>query len=575
MDTVKEGYIPRKRVYPLKMETIPTVETQSHVKGLEDNNGLIMSNASPDDLYADDVVSSQNTAGFEKDNDFRFKRHKNKHNDGVPSLGERLDNLKNMNPTKHIETFDSSLPPQPPVSTGNDVSDKTENKTENENKERSSSQNSHENEHSNNYNHSGTDSLSNRLPNVNHWQPMYYGMMPYQGSPMYQSQFNSIAGSMPSTIPPFLNPSMQYIPDSTYKYFPQQINPSSQLLPPPQLQANNPQYSRKASKGRKSIAEQRGRRLSIMSEREHNIISPHRDVPEEQFYRHIGNMSFSQNLQLRQLYTWCAIRGLEKLNSSIKEVEKVRPYNTQNGPSSRKLATGIIKEFVGELRRGIVDIDWEAEDYEADTENSIGNVDDTMLKDLFNDEEEDLTNNDDVTYYYNGLDVKKVAKRKRNTHRRIESAKKVNNSKAQTLLPNSKNFENETNLKILQEKVDKLKQEIDDWAHVLDTQNPDHEWQKPINKKESEKLEPLEIINQNNIYSMNDMENLLERRLNKFNHESHLLKSHTEALSQITAKKTNSLSRAFISNEHESVNSLNSNLLLKGLGEVLGRNYES
>lgn len=569
------GSIPRKRVYPLKMETLPMAsdgkeikESQNIATSTQKQNQEPEPEPEPNIDMNEKESQNSTTSDFENDYDFRFKRHKINKINGVPSLGERLDNLQDMKKAKWVENFDSSMPRVYSQNISSTRKDK--------------------------YNNPQYNDLPSSQPNVNmgeipylganQWQqPIYYIPMP--ASPLYASQLPG--GTIPSQ---YINQSMPVLPNSSLQpFYPQPSIPgSSQLLPPPQLNSANLQYVLRTRHDRKSIAEQRGRRLSIMSNRDQTVISPHNDVPEDQFYRHLGNTSFAPNLQLKQLFTWCTIRGLEKMRHDSKDQEKFDDGLSESFVETKWIALSIIGEFVDDLRRGHIDIDWEAEDLSEISKKEIGNDDkqeeaeDTVLRNLFadDDDSESSENNTskDLTYYYTGLGVKKITKKKSwtsKTEATLQTDKDIENNekKEKPLLPNSKNVKNEQNLMILVEKVDKLKKEIEDWIEVLDNQKPEVEWESMSNLQKDDVDKIKEDIEQksstDDLLSIKDLEQDLVDRMNRLAVHSHLIKSHSEILSKTTSKNVRILSKEFMYRESVQKKTTEPKLLLRGLSQTL------
>lgn len=77
-----------KQVYPLRMETIPILES--------DSKATLQSNepTQKDEEETEYFENKQSVSNLSPD--LKFKRHKNKHIQGFPTLGERLDNLQDI-----------------------------------------------------------------------------------------------------------------------------------------------------------------------------------------------------------------------------------------------------------------------------------------------------------------------------------------------------------------------------------------------------------------------------------------------------------------------------------------------
>ena len=607
-DRIGNTSIPRKRIYPLRMETLPDEPNNKEVN--KDTN-VVTSTQNPRrqsiNVLKKNIPSSQdtsvpNTDGFEDDQDFRFKRHKLPKGKGMQSLGERLDNLQDMKRAKWMDNFDSSI----------------RNTRDRNSRDRVKS--------GRNNNKNDIDMPSSR-PNLNmdqipylgasQWQqqsqpqqPMYY--IPVPTSPMYNSQMP--VGSIP---PQYMSQGIPIIPNSSIQpFYPSQSIPSSsQLLPPPQLNATNLQYTQNTRHNRRSLAEQRGRRLSIMSNRDQTMISPHRDVPENQFYRYLGHTPGDPDLQLRQLYSWCAIRSFERLRRDLKSQEKFSDALPPNFIENKNITLSIIQNFVDDLRRGQIDIDWNAEDrsdierYKEKPRENFSNEpdepEDTILKNLFrddddeddenidvsNEEQEDRDHNDETedndtrseSFYYTGINVKKVPKRndKRTNKNDIDTESQpqrktnITRKKELPLLPNSKNIKNEQNLMILTGKVENLKKELQDWIDILDNQNIQEDIRNDLKllhtdvDTESVGRELEEKTSVPHLLSTADLEKDLVDRMNKLQVHTHLIKSHSDLLRDITSKRIKQLSNEFKKREKPKGEIVDSKLLLRGLSESL------
>lgn len=610
-DRIGNASIPKKRIYPLRMETLPD---EANDKEVNKDMNIVTSTQNPRrqsiDISKKDMPSSQesfvpNTDGFENDQDFRFKRHKLPKGKGMQSLGERLDNLQDMKRAKWMDNFDSSI----------------RNTYDGNNHDRvKPSRNTNMNKKNNN----DIDLPSSR-PNLNmdqipylgasQWQqsqsqqPMYY--IPIPTSPMYNSQMPM--GSIP---PQYMSQGIPMIPNSSIQpFYPSQSIPSSsQLLPPPQLNANNLQYTQNTRNNRRSLAEQRGRRLSIISNRDQTMISPHRDVPENQFYRYLGHIPGDPDLQLRQLYSWCAIRSFERMRHDLKSQEKFSDALPHNFIENKNIALSIIQNFVDNLRRGQIDVDWNAEDRsdierykEKPRDNSFNELDepeDTILKNLFrdndeedentdisNEEHEDMRHNDGTesndtrseSFYYTGINVKKVPRTndKRINQNDVEIVsqpqRKANTmrKKELPLLPNSKNIKNEQNLMILTEKVDSLKKELKDWIDILDNHNIQEDMRNDLKSlhtdvdTEAIERELEEKTSVPHFLSTEDLEKDLVNRMNKLQLHTHLIKSHSDLLRDTTSNRVKQLLNEFRRREKPKGETVDSKLLLRELSESL------
>lgn len=551
---------PIRRAYPLKMETIPSSSSYSELK---DAHMQETGDSSRDDNQAihreEEEYSTlkPNVSSFETDDDFKFKRHKNKHINGVPSLGERLDNLQDIKRAKWVDNFNSSMPIAQ-EKTRNNISSPMIQTSQLHPEEALP-----------------PPPTSLPAPAAPYMPYMYYypmpspahPMMPFMGSPMHPSQLdgshyvNSSVSIMPnSSLQPFFPPAHQS----------QQNGDTPQLLPPPPLYPYNflhsqqqPQrqqelqqdYVQKSRNRRKSIAVNRGRRLSMLASQDdqHAIISPHKDVPEEDFYRHIGNTSFGKGLQIRQLFNWCIIRSLRNLENedSEKQHPEIKRKLKNNGGEyvdPRRIALVIMKEFVNDIRKGTVDIDWEAEEESIYEDEAAENGEDTELRELFDDDDDEISE-----------DMKNLPRKSKRNRSRTADDKRPK-------IPNSKNVENEKNLESLEGKVDAIKEEIKGWAEVLDSQTPETEWRHLSEEMITSEHEPE--IAQASI-SIHDIRQDLVTRMDQLHIHAHMLSSNAQALSELSTQKIDKLSHHFVSTVNCNLRQVNAKNLLKGLSKSL------
>ncbi|AQZ13267.1 DSN1 (YIR010W) [Zygosaccharomyces parabailii] len=484
IDRSSTGSTPPRRRHGLKMETLPVdMKSANTVEAREEDYHF------------------KSTSSFETDEDFKFKRHRNKRNTGVPSLGERLDNLQDVKKARWVDNFNSSIPQALP---------------------RPESMRSPE-------------SSQIRTSQASPYMPyMYYYPMPPM-APMAPMP-------MPFQSPP---PPMHDVPNSSLQpFYPpaQQGQDTPQLLPPPHLysynflhqnQEESQNHEQRTRERRKSLQARRGRRLSVLASKDEEPVvrSPHRDVPEEDFYRHIGDTSFGKGLQIRQLFNWCIIRALRKKETQQEEEKDRSP--SPDGLDPDKITLTIIKEFVNDLRRGKINIDWEAEEideYENDGE-------DTELRDLFAEDERPhkLTKN-------------RHADRPR--------------------MPNVKNVENEKNLADLQAKIEAIRKEIKEWAELLDAQNPGSEWDDLRRLSlENYKIPISQELKKDNDNYGASFQQELDERVNKLQLNTHLLESSENALSQLSQRKIDLLSGDFVSATNAA--KVDAKTLLRGLSGSL------
>ncbi|EDO15201.1 hypothetical protein Kpol_401p6 [Vanderwaltozyma polyspora DSM 70294] len=542
----------RKSVYPLRMERIPLGS---------DYKASQISTQDTEINKEGDINESvkHRMSSYESDEDFQFKRHKNKHINGVPSLGERLDNFQDIKKAKWVENFNSSAVNLPEQVKSNDTEEVGyDNRNDIQMKTSPPP-------------HLQQSQLHSQPQHPSYIPYMYYYPVPTPGHPMMQFPNSPIVQSQmdPSQ---YGNNSISMMPNSSMQPFYASQQPQNhtgvpgqgeipQLLPPPLvypynfMQPSQNPYMQKIKDRRKSMAAQRGRRVSMLSMYDENIgiISPHKDVPEEDFFRHIGDGSFGKGLQIRQLFSWCAIRSLRKMETepNFRQESLSVPSDSRDEDSylnPKKIALKIISEFVNDLRKDKIDIDWEAEislDDDDDDDTGNANADDTELRQLFEEDE------DDTDY---------IAKPKKNKPKR-----KTKSQLPKMKIPNIKNLENETNLKLLEENIKKLKSEISDWAIVLNNQSPHSEWE-DLCKEYT--FEP-EVEFQDTEATTDNLENELNIQMDKLNLHSHLLGSTSTALSKLNNKKRNMLAQVLSSKVKTSKQQVNSKLLLNELSKSL------
>lgn len=480
------------------------------------------------------------TSSFEADDDFKFKRHKNKQRNGVPSLGERLDNLQDIKKARWVDNFNSSMPNGREAIPNGDSSPRIRTQEQSQP-------------------YSQGAQVSGGLAGAPYMPYMYYYPMPTQGPPMVP-----YVGSPVHTVQmesgQYMNSSM--VPNTSLQPFfpppppqPRYENGVSQLLPPANfypygMVQSQQQYAQKSRERRKSIALNRGRRLSLLASQndQHGIISPHKDVPERDFHRHIGDTSFGKGLQMRQLFNWCIIRALRNLEKKEAHGQQASGNSEDKYINPNKMALSILKEFVNDLRKGTIDIDWEAEECVSGDDEADGTGEDTELRELF---EED---NETDKIHTEG--EKSSVRRTRSTGARKEHPK----------IPNSKNAQNEKNLEALTLRIKNIKQEIESWAQVLTAQRPEAEWQalqyETRTPDESLKTEALK-------FSVDDPHDELSQRLDRLQIHSHLLGSSSQALSLLVEDRNDKLSQDFVSLVRHNKQDLDSKALLKGLSKSL------
>ncbi|KAL3233600.1 Kinetochore-associated protein DSN1 [Nakaseomyces bracarensis] len=323
---------------------------------------------------------------------------------------------------------------------------------------------------------------------------------------------------------------------------------------------------------------QRGRRLSMLSgpDRKNTIVSPHKEVPEEEFYKHVGDVSFGKGLQVRQLFNWCSDRTYTRiLESDRKRASNVKTgYDDNVYGDPKKITMDIIKCFVQDLKKGTVEIDWEAEEEEVIEE---GLVDDSELRALFEDYEDDDTRGANVkrTLGYHDEEDFDVTLAIQPTRPELENRKKLHRSRGNNLrkrkiiapqfrLPNSKNVENEKNLQMLKEKISRLEKEIDDWASTLDSYDAHEDWDRIRNVK----TDPVPKDVSTGI-EIEKVGTSLHERIYCLSSNAHLLDSTSRALLESLKLKIDKLSRVCYINDAIEKKSLDTRQLLQGLASTL------
>lgn len=484
-------------------------------------------------------------SSFEADDDFKFKRYKNKQSNGVPSLGERLDNLQDIKKARWVDNFNSSMPNgREAVPNGGSSPDlRTQD---------------HSQPYSQGVQGSGGLKGAPYMPYMYYYPIPTQGapMVPFVGSPMHPAQMegghyiNSSHSVMPnSSLQPFFPPLPQQ---------PRYENGSSQLLPPATFYPYNAvqsqqQQTQRTKDRRKSVLDNRGRRLSLLAlqDDQHGIVSPHKSVPERDFHRHIGNTSFGKGLQLRQLFNWCIIRALRKLEEKESSSQRTTGNAGDRYVDPTKIALSILKEFVNDLRKGAIDIDWEAEEEASGDDEAVGTGEDTELRELFEDEEDPKKDK--------GLNDKHTKRRLRSKVGRSEDSK----------IPNSKNVQNEKNLEALESRIKDIKEEIESWAQVLSAQQPEAEWE-AIDKDVSRmSLVPSKV--EATDHTMDNIQEDLIQRLDRLQIHSHLLGSSSQALSLLIRDRHDKLSQDFASIIKHNGPEIDPKALLKGLSKSIAQ----
>ncbi|AAS54737.1 AGR247Cp [Eremothecium gossypii ATCC 10895] len=470
----------RSGVQGLKVHTLPTDPDDAKQSGsaVRTSQSQGYEDAQIDDEYA----KAKPQSSFEMDEDFKFKRRRRKDE----ALGERLESLQEMQQARWVENFNSSMQQAPPVVPSQ----------------------------------YGQLAPPNMMAPPQYMPYMYYYPMPAPMVPIPTSPQRP--GEMPS--------SMQGYPNtSTQPFFPHlgpmmgggQVVPQQGMYPGYYSQeardmsrARDPQQSRDR---RKTIMSQRGRRLSMLSlqgdERavdamRSEIVSPHKDVPETDFYRHIANTSFGRGLQTRQLFNWCFIRCLRKYEENIGTMSAGNDAADYTSP--KRISMMILKEFVQDLRKGKLEMDWDGKSIpEGDEQGDV--TEDTVLRELFDEDE----------------------------HHGARSSPTRRKRKAM-LIPNEKNIQNMENIKVLEEKIAELRDEISQWSVELDKE--EHQTAATVLETvpqsrdvEIDALPAVPIVPNFKMQFCQSMDRLLG--------SSHLLAAHAQLLSKTLALKSGKIAK--------------------------------
>ncbi|AET39455.1 MIND complex subunit DSN1 Ecym_4401 [Eremothecium cymbalariae DBVPG len=483
----------RSGIHGLKVHTLPT--EPSDLKHNSHSNIRSTQSQEEEEDIEDEYSRVKPQSSFETDEDFKFKRRRRKHS----ALGDRLDSLQDIQNAKWMDNFNSSMQVPQPIPQQVQMGGPSQYMQSPQGRQQAAV-----------------------MPPPQYMPYMYYYPMPPPMMPMPTSPQRQIE-NIPS--------SMQGYPNtSTQPFFPhlaasmgnnQLVIPSAMYPPHYSHESRDPRNSRDR---RRSIMSQRGRRLSMLSFQgedknvdvmKSEIISPHKDVPESDFYRHIGNTSFGRGLRTRQLFNWCMIRCLRRLEGM--DAYRVAKDHASTYVSPQRISMVIIKEFVQDLRKGKIDMDWDCKDVK-DIEFNPDDTEDTVLRELFNEDDE----GDGVARMHSSV----IRKRRRTIK-----------------IPNEKNIQNLENLKILQEKLSNLRSEIDLWSTELDKEKYQNIWisvgTKPIGK-EVISVPDLELPA---IPDSQDIKLKFVQRMDRFQASSHLLASHAKLLGDVLNLKSNKISR--------------------------------
>lgn len=444
------------------------------------------------------------------DEGFEFRRHSNL---GVPTLGERLDSLHEIKSARRMDHFNSSR----------------------------------------NSLRGGTASSSQQVPEVDN-----------------RAHINGI------------NTSLQVEGNSSVKYLvPLEYVTDSGSIPRDKLikvidneAALKSSLNERARNKRLSLS-QRGRRLSMLSTGvdRHVIVSPHKEVPEQEFYKHVGDLSFGKSLQLRQLFNWCCDRTYTRIQEADRKKTQSQTLE-ENGSygDPKKITMNIIKSFVHDLKKGTLDIDWEAEEEEEEDDYS-GNGNDTELNALFDDHNDGNTRHtsarQNLTLYDDEFDItlgiqptRPELEYRNNKKNNRQSTRKRKIQTPHKKLPNTKNVENEKNLIMLKQKIDILENDINEWANTLDSHDPQKEWQLIKDVKPDNTTPEQTITNANPVKELED-------RLKAMSMNAHLLDSTSKTLLELSRIKLDKLRRAYYDTAKNEKKQIESTRLLRGLASSL------
>ncbi|SCU97671.1 LADA_0H07580g1_1 [Lachancea dasiensis] len=515
----------QRRHSGLKMQTLPVPEDlkpHETVRTTQEEDAL--------EGERDEYQRRPPHSSFERDDDFKFKRHKRRNNTGVASLGERLDNIQELQNARWMENFNSSannLDRLPRNSQRDDSQDSQKQRQQPE------------------------PMLPIQAPPYMPY--MYY--YPY-APPMVPHMSTSPTRPSDQELVQYVNSSQAYPNTSTQPFLPPMHASSNRLMPAPPLYPNYSAYnyyndvqstvakkSHQRRERRSTLMAQRGRRLSILSTQDNShIISPHKDVPEDDFYRHIANTSFGQDLQIRQLFSWCFIRCLRKWETKDGQLDK--PDASNDGEAyvnPKRIALVIIKEFVDELRKGKAEVSWDAEESRegAQEDHSQYQEEDTELRELFEDDDDD---DDDDNDDDNNIRDRKRARRKGMKGNRKPSIK----------VPNEKNIQNAKNMEVLQMQINTLDEEIKDWIHELDEPEGVTEWHRLGNEISSLKTKltsstPSPVAGEVTD-PLAELEGKLQSRMAQFHAISHFLHSNSQLLTDSVRRKLQIMSNTINEN---------------------------
>lgn len=458
--------------------------------------------------------------------DFEFRRHSAQ----VPTLGERLDSLQEVKGARRIDNFNSSR---------------------------------------------GGTRGSSRSEYAMHGDQVHD---PEDQQEREREETYDVATSMQvgDSSVKYLVP-LEYVGDLDI--------PRDKLVKVINTEANMSASQNERARNKRLSLSQRGRRLSMLSsgpDKKNVIVSPHKEVPEQEFYKHVGDVSFGKGLQVRQLFNWCSDRTYTRIQESDRKrgsAKKMGNYEDDVYGDPKKITMDIIKNFVQDLKKGAIDIDWEAEAEEDNDAGFTNQVDDSELRALFDEYEDDDTRGANARRnlgYYDDDEEYDVTLAIQPTRPERQNRKKLNRTKPssgrkrkiaapQFRLPNSKNVENEKNLVMLKEKISRLEKEIEDWAVTLDSYDPHKEWE-AIKEIETDSVNGVE---DSIVLAEDEVANSLQERLYCLSSNAHLLDSTSQALLESLKLKIDKLSRGCTTNEEIEKKSMDSRQLLRGLAHAL------
>lgn len=444
----------------------------------------------------DEKSQDKRPRSFETDEDFEFRRHS-----GRSNFGDRLQEFQNVRDARRFEDFNSSFQgPMQGASQGQSqiLQQQPTQQTQ------------------------GTQSPQRLIP-----MPMmyYYQAGQNNGQPYAFSPQNM--GVNFQAMNQFLD--AQYHDQQPQHFYPS-LMPAPSFYPPssqPNIAMNKPDLGPSDSRSRRqSFMVRRGRRLSLLNRENEiqGIVSPHKDVPESEFYRYMDT-SFAQDLKMKQLFSWCLIRCLRKWEAD----------NSAENSDSRKISLTILKAFVHDIRKGTHDIDWDSQGPEEEV--TVG--DETEISNLFNEDDK-----------VDGTVEEMPTKNEERTSKKLSK------------IPNEKNIQNEENIKVLNEKISKIREEIAHWSQNLsEVKIPAYKLKKEVTGvKLPDGLEFTATTEES-------LKQDLRERMDSLRESTRLLKSTSELLDITSAFKLKTLNNCMVMKKPSE--KLSTKKLLRGLTRSL------